>query len=244
MDGVGVKSPFMRAQPHSPCARAAIGATGSLVLEGRLDAEGTAAIWAEAEHLVQVSRPTIVDAQAVDYCDSAGIALLIHLQIKAQEQGSKAEVRGLSPQFQALFASQPSTCYQDRFSQRSTVPFPEFVGRRMMDFLDDLKVQIAFVGELSATLMFIALRPNRVRWRTFWEVLESTGVSALPIIGLIGFLTGCILAFQSAVPLRQFGVDIFAVNLTALALLRELGPIMTAILLAGRSGSALCCLHC
>jgi phospholipid/cholesterol/gamma-HCH transport system permease protein len=71
-----------------------------------------------------------------------------------------------------------------------------------------------------------------------WLIAQTAGVNALVVTGMVSFLTGVIMAFQAAVPLRQFGVDIFVVNLVALALLRELGPIMTAVVFAGRSGSA------
>jgi phospholipid/cholesterol/gamma-HCH transport system permease protein len=69
-------------------------------------------------------------------------------------------------------------------------------------------------------------------------VAEAAGVDALPIVALISFLMGLIMAFQAAVPLRQFGAEIFVANLIGLSMLRELGPLMTAIILAGRSGSA------
>jgi len=71
-----------------------------------------------------------------------------------------------------------------------------------------------------------------------WVIAQKAGVNALVVAGMVSFLTGVIMAFQASVPLRQFGVDIFVVNLVALALLRELGPIMTAVVFAGRSGSA------
>jgi phospholipid/cholesterol/gamma-HCH transport system permease protein len=71
-----------------------------------------------------------------------------------------------------------------------------------------------------------------------WHIAELAGVNALPIVALIGFLLGLIMAFQSAIPMRQFGADIFVANLIGLSMLRELGPLVTAILLAGRSGSA------
>jgi phospholipid/cholesterol/gamma-HCH transport system permease protein len=80
--------------------------------------------------------------------------------------------------------------------------------------------------------------PRGLRWGDLWATFDQAGTCALGIVGMIAFLVGLIMAFQSSVPLRQFGVDIFVVNLVALAMLRELGPIMTAIVLAGRSGSA------
>jgi phospholipid/cholesterol/gamma-HCH transport system permease protein len=97
---------------------------------------------------------------------------------------------------------------------------------------------ISFVGELTAALAHAALHPRGVRWRDALRVAESAGVNALPIVALVSFLMGLIMAFQAAVPLRQFGAELFVANLIALSMLRELGPLMTAIILAGRSGSA------
>jgi phospholipid/cholesterol/gamma-HCH transport system permease protein len=77
-----------------------------------------------------------------------------------------------------------------------------------------------------------------VRWKDVWYECEQVGANALPIVTLISFLLGIILAFQAAVPMRQFGAEIFVADLVGLAIIRELGGLMTAILLAGRSGAA------
>ena len=107
-----------------------------------------------------------------------------------------------------------------------------------MDVWRDTRTLISFVGELTAALAHAALHPRGVRWRDALRVAESAGVNALPIVALVSFLMGLIMAFQAAVPLRQFGAELFVANLIALSMLRELGPLMTAIILAGRSGSA------
>ena len=77
-----------------------------------------------------------------------------------------------------------------------------------------------------------------MRWKDVWRICEQVGADALPIVALISFLLGMILAFQSAVPMKRFGAEIFVADLIGLSMLRELGPLMTAILLAGRSGAA------
>ena len=80
--------------------------------------------------------------------------------------------------------------------------------------------------------------PRRVRWRDTWLYMQRSGHEALPIVSLISFLMGLITAFQAAVQLRQFGADIYVANLVGLSITRELGPLMTAIIAAGRSGAA------
>jgi hypothetical protein len=79
--------------------------------------------------------------------------------------------------------------------------------------------------------------PKSVRWKDVWRICEQVGADALPIVALISVLLGMILAFQSAVPMKRFGAEIFVADLIGLSMLRELGPLMTAILLAGRSGA-------
>jgi phospholipid/cholesterol/gamma-HCH transport system permease protein len=97
---------------------------------------------------------------------------------------------------------------------------------------------LTFVGELTVALLRAARLPRLVRWADAWLIAERVGVDALPIIALIGFLLGLILAFQSAIPMRRFGAEIFVANLIGVSMLREMGPLITAIILAGRSGSA------
>ena len=80
--------------------------------------------------------------------------------------------------------------------------------------------------------------PRRVRWKDAFLIAETAGVNALPIIALISFLIGLIMAFQAAIPMREFGAEIYVADLIALSILRELGPLMTAIIMAGRTSSA------
>jgi phospholipid/cholesterol/gamma-HCH transport system permease protein len=114
----------------------------------------------------------------------------------------------------------------------------EELGRSVVHLAGDLARLVRFVGELSHALALACLHPRKVRWHDVLSIVESAGVNALPIVALTGFLLGLILAFQSAIPMRRFGADLFVTDLVALSLLRELGPLMTSIILAGRSGSA------
>ena len=103
---------------------------------------------------------------------------------------------------------------------------------------DNERAAFYFIGETASALGYAFTHPHRVRWKDVWYTCEQVGANALPIVALISFLLGVILAFQAAVPMRQFGAEIFVADLVGLSILRELGPLMTAILLAGRSGAA------
>ncbi len=94
------------------------------------------------------------------------------------------------------------------------------------------------MGELVVALVYAVGHPRRVRWKDAFLIAETAGVNAFPIIALISFLIGLIMAFQAAIPMRQFGAEIFVADLIALSTLRELGPLMTAIVMSGRTSSA------
>jgi phospholipid/cholesterol/gamma-HCH transport system permease protein len=114
----------------------------------------------------------------------------------------------------------------------------EHQGRILGDFWQDVHTFIAFFGELCWFFGASLIRPGRVRWDETLRVAEQAGVNALPIVSLISFIVGLVMAFQSAIPMKMFGAEIYVANLIGLAMVRELGPLMTAIVLAGRSASA------
>lgn len=203
-----------------------------LALKGRLDARSAAGIWDRT--LREAGDRAKVDASGVTYCDSAGAALIYELEKKCG-----AKVEGLSDETRALLKPFADADFPKLAATRERrEPVVEVVGRVAAGMAQDMHEQLTFMGAAAVALVAGLLNPRRVRWGDMWRTVETAGVNALVIVGMIGFLTGMIMAFQSVVPLEQFGVDIFVVNLVALAMLRELGGIMTAIVLAGRSGSA------
>ena len=103
--------------------------------------------------------------------------------------------------------------------------------RNAVDFL-------AFAGEAFTVLLRSIAQPRRIRWRAILHNVETAGFDALPITGLLSFLMGIVIAYQGADQLQRFGANIFVADLVGIAMLRELSPLMTAIIVAGRSGSA------
>lgn len=112
------------------------------------------------------------------------------------------------------------------------------VGKGFFDLLQEVRLLTGFLGEVAVKISRVALAPWRFRWTGFAVHVEATGLNALPIVGLLSFLIGVVLAYQGASQLVQFGAEIFTVNLLAVSVLREIGILMTAIIVAGRSGSA------
>jgi phospholipid/cholesterol/gamma-HCH transport system permease protein len=213
----------------------------AIAIEGRLDSNTTGRIWRQATETVATAkaRSVTVDASQVDYCDGSGIALFVHLRNVQRKAGGQLEIHGLRPEFQGLLEESDLGDLEQLESQRRPkTNLAEDVGRAVVGFWEDTQSLIGFVGELVSALGRAAMHPKSVRWRDVVRVAETAGVNALPIIVLVSFLMGVIMAFQGAISLRRFGADIFVANLVGLAMLRELGPLMTAIILAGRSGSA------
>ena len=107
-----------------------------------------------------------------------------------------------------------------------------------MDILRDVYEVILFWGELVYEVVYSIRHPGKIRWNDVISYMKKVGVDGLPIVALISFLLGLIMAFMSALQLKQFGANIYVASLVAVAMVRELGPIITAIIVAGRSGSA------
>ena len=218
-------------------------ADGSRVLQlaGRLDAYSIAGVWAQARSVVGATRDrrVVIDASRVDYCDGGGVAMLVDLLRQDQPPQAPVTVRGLKPEFQTLLDQfDPAALRAPAAPPPKQLHPVEEIGYAALTVGRDITTQIAFIGETSSALWYAITNPRRVRWKDVWYTCEQVGVNALPIVALISFLMGIIIAFQSAVPMRQFGAELFVADLVGLAILRELGPLMTAILLAGRSGAA------
>jgi phospholipid/cholesterol/gamma-HCH transport system permease protein len=113
------------------------------------------------------------------------------------------------------------------------------LGSRMLGFADHLKSLVRLVGQLLLDVIRLAKHPREGPWRDLSGHLYHIGATALPITALVGFLIGVVLAYLISQQLRQFGADAFIVNILGISLIRELGPVLAAILIAGRSGSAI-----
>jgi len=216
-------------------------ATRGLELAGRLDAYSLGPVWAEAQRALarNPDRPIVVDCSRVDYCDGAGIAMLVDLMRTERPPGAAVRIEGLREGFRRLLEQyDPAEFRVPPPGRGAAESLVERLGRWGSSVWQGSYELIAFVGESVTAVAGALRRPRSVRWGDVLYIAEEVGVNALPIVALIGFLMGVILAFQSAISMRQFGAEIFVADLVGLAMARELGPLMTAILLAGRSGAA------
>ena len=231
----------MAPSPAASLAVSDVDGKRELRLAGRLDAYSIAGVWPDARAALDAAPnvPVLIETSRVEYCDGGGIAMLVDLLRQPRRPEAQVSVVGLKPQFQTLLDQfDPAALRAPPKEHAERLHTVAEIGRAALIVGRDLYLQIAFIGETSSALWFAITHPHRVRWKDVWYTCEQVGVNALPIVALISFLLGIILAFQSAVPMRQFGAEIFVADLVGLSILRELGPLMTAILLAGRSGAA------
>jgi phospholipid/cholesterol/gamma-HCH transport system permease protein len=212
-----------------------------LTLRGELDTASTPAVWEALEKELQGGEVSSleVDASHLTYCDSAGLALLYYLYAGRMTPGATVRMSGLSPELQNLSGSFSMEDFQAlRAHEPPRRSLPEEAGAATCWWLRDLREQVEFIGEVTVDLAGSIFRPRRMRWPEVFRVFETAGVNALPIVALITFLVGMVIAFESAQPLAKLGAQVFVANLLGLVMTRELGPVMAAIMLAGRSGSA------
>ena len=210
----------------------------TITIEGRLDSATTGTVWRKTIEALGQQLPSnvVVDASKIDYCNGSGISLLVELQRRQKKAGKELDIRHLRSEFkQNLDFFDPDGFDELCVKKARKTGLAEETGRTVFKVWEDIYAIITFVGELCVTLGNAALHPGRVRWKDAFLIAETGGVNALPIIALVSFLIGLIMAFQAAIPMRQFGAEIFVADLIALSVLRELGPLMTGIILAGRT---------
>ena len=182
-----------------------------------------------------------IDLSAVERIDTVGAWL-----VNRMAREDQAPITGASPEARRLMeavsaADQPVKLRPDR-----THPFIRVVGEigaTVRSVASEMLGTIAFLGGTVASIAGLMRHPRRMRWHAVVTRFETVGVNALAIVGLMSFLIGVVIAQQGAVQLRQFGLDMFTVNLVGRASVRELGLLMTAIMVAGRSGSAFAAQH-
>jgi phospholipid/cholesterol/gamma-HCH transport system permease protein len=213
----------------------------TIVLQGRLDADGCGKLWRQAKKSLEKLRPgtLTVDAGGVEYCDGAGAGFLLNLREYQEQAGGTIAIEGLKERLAQLLAMfDPGQPIPPTPKTGTALQSIEGVGRGVAKIVADMGVLLTFTGELTANLVSLLPRPHRLRWKDAFLVMERAGCDAVGIVTVVSFLFGLILAFQSAIPLQRFGAQIFVVDIVSIAVTRELGPLMTAIILAGRTGSA------
>jgi phospholipid/cholesterol/gamma-HCH transport system permease protein len=212
-----------------------------LVLKGRLDKDTAALIWRQSTQSLRQAGPSLLIVQAgdVEYCDAAGIALLVEYKRIQERNKGRIEIEGLRPPFQQLMVVFGiDRVIPPPLGPRFLGAFVRSLGELVVRLTRDFHTQVNFTGEVFAKLGQTVQHPGSLRWKDMLLMAEKAGANAVGITAMLGFLIGLIIAFQSAASLEQFGAEIFVADLVVLGLTRELGPLITAVILASRSGSA------
>ena len=182
-----------------------------------------------------------IDGAALDALDTAGAWLLYHLQRNLQSLGWRVDLAGLHAAHAGLLAEIRRLEPQPPAPAAEINPFLMVLaglGRNTLLAGAEAARLLSFYGQMVLTLARVLLQPTRMRLTSLTHHLEKTCLDALPIVGLIACLIGIVMAYQGADQLRRFGAEIFTVNLLGISILREIAILLTAIVVAGRSGSA------
>ncbi|MGP1679942.1 MAG: ABC transporter permease [Burkholderiales bacterium] len=177
-----------------------------------------------------------IDASALSAMDTSGAWLLHRTMRTLKQHGRSVRLRGLRPEFEALLQLIATREVAPQFE--ATPGRLTRIGRQAWHSLANAFGMLSFLGENATALLRSIMQPRRIRWRAIGYNLQVTGFEALPITGLLSFLMGIVIAYQGAEQLRQFGANIYVADLVGLSMVRELSPMLTAIIVAGRSGSA------
>ncbi|KAA0586478.1 MlaE family lipid ABC transporter permease subunit (plasmid) [Azospirillum oryzae] len=183
-----------------------------------------------------------LDMARVEALDTVGAYLLNRMAERLGANGHAVAIVGLRPEHAALFdAVRDAGKAPPHPIEREHHPILDMIvrtGETTVSAAKEILDLVGFLGLVTVTFARLILRPSRLRLTSVLFHIEQTGLNALPILGLLSFLIGVVLAFQGADQLKRFGAELYVVNLLGISVLREIGILMTAIIVAGRSGSA------
>ena len=172
---------------------------------------------------------------AVSDFDSAGILLFIEYY-KRFEKETEVEIVGYTNNQKEMYNLLKKSDHDIVTPLKKG--FLEKIGKETLDMYTDIKDFITFLGHVFSSIFHLFIKPQDLRFKEIVYHIHQSGFNALIIIGLTSFLVGMVIAYQGSVQLAKFGADIFIVDTVAISITRELGPMITAIVIAGRSGSA------
>lgn len=217
------------------------GAVGIQLL-GRIDHRTAADLLKRLLADIEAAKPPQVtfDLNRVTYFDDFGVLVLSEVRNHLNEKGASFRIVQPPPKVSEILAL--SNFDQSACAGPITPKRPDNLVVRLGDatlhVADNTRFLVSFLGSVALSLLQVLRRPHSLRVGDTIVFMQKIGVDAVPIVGLISFLLGLIMAFVSSLQLEQFGASVYVARLVALAMVSELGPIMTAIIVAGRSGSA------
>ncbi len=234
----------MRQQRKSPFFDVSAPGPGEMVLslKGDVDARTSAGILKDIVTILKKrsSSSLVIDLADVRNFDDYGALILMEIRQMLVEKKGHFRTVNMAPDVEEILSGivfdESHRCIP-LVRQKSHNLFVR-LGEATIRHADHFRQMISFVGSVVLAFGHALAHPRSFRAGDTLSIMERTGTDALPIVGLISFLLGLIMAFMSSMQLSQFGANIYVASLVALAMVSELGPIMTAIIVAGRSSSA------
>ena len=211
-----------------------------LRLEGRLAFADGAALWKEIRACTKPEMPEElrIDLSKVESIDGGVMALLVQTKWDLTASGGRCEIAGATGSVQKILALYEGDEAPPAEKEPRAKGFLSRVGDAAFAMIVEAQLGLAFLGDMVVSVGGILRRPRTANWREIAPIMNRTGADAVGIVVLINFLIGFVMGFQSAVQLKQFGANIYVADLVGLSITRELGPLMTAIIVTGRSGAA------
>jgi phospholipid/cholesterol/gamma-HCH transport system permease protein len=214
---------------------------GEIRLRGILRFAEAAPLWTELRRLeTTASRGQTLDFEmsAVQRIDGGAMALLACLRAELHRRGVKSEFMAADAQVQRIIHLYGGDHAVRRLKRRRPLGTLDQLGRATVAILHELRLVLGFLGQLVVAGASVLRSPRSADLRELPATMERSGADAVPVIIVINFLVGVAMAFQSAAQLKQFGANILVADLIGISICRELGPLMTAIVVCGRSGAA------
>ncbi|WP_438003286.1 MlaE family lipid ABC transporter permease subunit [Sorangium sp. So ce321] len=210
-------------------------------LQGELRMRDADALWSQLSAAVSDVRDGTVtfDLARVSIMDGGILSLLLHLRAMLAERGARLELSGANERLAALIELYGGNERVARPAKKKAEGVIHQIGRATVSVLEEARLIVDFLGQMSVAAVNVARRPSRGNWHDTLPFVEKTGVDALPIVLLINTLVGFVMAFQAAKQLATYGANIYVADLVGISVTRELAPLMTAIIVCGRSGAAI-----
>jgi len=210
--------------------------------QDRLDVSNAALLIKEFNVLLRTHKPDslVIDLERLNCLDDYGVSVLVELRRTMGDRSGNFSLTNISEKIEEILSMHHfNVLDQQSISERKASPdFFTRLGNATINLGSNTGFILTFLGDTCFSFLRFLRHPGSLRLNDTIENMKRVGLDALPIVGLISFLLGLIMAFMSSVQLQQFGANIYVASLVGISMTRELGPIMTAIIVAGRSGSS------
>src|SRR5947209_2819841 len=214
---------------------------GEIRIRGSLRFAEAAPLWSELRRLESSAargETLNFEMSAVQGIDGGAMGLLACLRAELQRRGVKSEFLAAGERVQRIIHLYGGDNEVKRLKRRPPIRILDQLGRATLDTAREVQLMFAFLGQMVASGAGLLRSPRAANWRELPSTMERAGADAVPIVILVNFLVGLAMAFQAAAQLKRFGANILVADLIGISITRELGPLMTAIIVCGRSGGA------